>query len=216
MPALTSQIRACCWALLLPGLAWAEEESTSTTAEAAVEGYFLSRLAEIESLATGVHELSPQEQANLENLIAYEVNSARAGGVNGFAGGFSERRSDEERVATGINRMSDEQRVRLDQHIAGFLADQPVSYVYRGNGRGSRTTRRGDGEAFRGKGPLLRVNGSVSLTVGTSSAGSFYGGRATTVISDPKGRFNAVISYGTMKGNLPYSDYPYRRGPFRR
>ena len=112
--------------------------------------------------------------------------------------------------------MSDDQRVRLDQHIAGFLADQPVSYVYRGDGRGSRTSLRGDGEAFRGKGPLLNVSGSVTLTVGTSSAGSFYGGSATTVISDPKGRFNAVISYGTMRGNLPYYDYPNRRGPFRR
>ena len=216
MPALTPQIRACCLALLLPGIALAEDVETPATEGEQIEGYFLSRLVAIESLATGVHELSKQEQANLENLIAYEVNSARAGGVNGFAGGFSERRSDEEREATGISRMSDDQRVRLDQHIAGFLADQPVSYVYIGNGRGSRTARRGDGESFRGKGPLLRVNGSVSVTVGTSSAGSFYGGRATTVISDPKGRFNAVISYGTMKGNLPYSDYPYRRGPFHR
>ena len=216
MSVLTSQFRACYLALLLPGIALAEDADTSTPEAPAVDGYFLTRLVEIETLATGVHELSKQEQANLENLIAYEVNSARAGGVNGFAGGFSERRSDEEREATGINRMSDDQRVRLDQHIAGFLADQPVSYVYRGDGRGSRTSRRGDGEAFRGKGPLPNVSGSVTLTVGTSSAGSFYGGSATTVISDPKGRFNAVISYGTMRGNLPYYDYPNRRGPFRR
>lgn len=216
MPVLTNRFRACCLAFLLPGIALAEEETATTTEPAEVDGYFLSRLVEIESLATGVHELSKQEQANLENLIAYEVSSARAGGVNGFAGGFSERRSAPELEATGINRMSDEQRVRLDEHIAGFLADQPVSYVYSGDGRGSRSTHRGDGEDFRGKGPLLNVSGSVTLTVGTSSAGSFYGGSATTVISDPKGRFNAVISYGTMKGNLPYYDYPSRRGPFRR
>lgn len=202
--------------LILPGLLLADEEVAPETESAEVEGYFISQLAQIETLTTGVHELSKLEQANLENLIAYEVSSARAGGVNGFAGGFSERRSDAELEATGIERMSDDQRVRLDEHIAGFIANQPVSYVYRGNGRGSRSTRRGENADFRGKGPLLEVHGSVTLTVGTSSAGSFYGGSATTVISDPKGRFNAVISYGTMRGNMPYYDSPYRRGPYRR
>tara|TARA_B110000305_G_C19362760_1_gene600289 strand:- start:251 stop:859 length:609 start_codon:yes stop_codon:yes gene_type:complete len=202
--------------MIFPGLLLAEEEPAAATENAETEGYFISKLAQIETLTTGVHELSKLEQANLENLIAYEVSSARAGGVNGFAGGFSERRTDAELVATGIERMSDGQRVRLDEHITGFLADQPVSYVYRGDGRGPRSTRRGDNAEFRGKGPLLEVHGSVTMTVGTSSAGSFYGGSATTVISDPKGRFNAVISFGTMKGNLPYDDYRYRRGPFRR
>lgn len=195
-----------------------EDDATTASAPAEVEGYFLSRLAQVESLATGVHELSRQEQANLENLIAYEVNAARAGGVNGFARTFSERRTEAELEATGIERLSDEQQERLDQHIAGFIADQPISYVFRGDrvGRGGQT--RHDRGEFTGRGPLLNVSGSVTLEVGGGSGGSYYGGSATTVISDPKGRFNAVISFGTMKGDVPYyyDDYYGRpRGPYR-
>lgn len=204
---------------------WAEEalaaepvEPVESTEAPEVEGYFISRLANIESLATGVHELSKQEQANLENLIAYEVNAAQAGGVNGFAGAFSERRTEAELEATGIIRMGDEQRVRLDEHIAGFIADQPMPFVYRGERLGPRAAGQGRGnEAFTGKGPLLQVNGSVTLEVGTSRAGTYYGGSATTIISDPKGRFSAAVTVGTMRGDLPYYDYDdRRRGPYRR
>ncbi|GAB5559422.1 MAG: hypothetical protein SynsKO_10690 [Synoicihabitans sp.] len=212
MRPLTSLLRICLTTAIAAGALWAEEEAAAPEDSAEIEGYFISRLAEIETLTTGVHELSQQEQANLENLIAYEVNSARAGGVNGFAKTFSERRSDAELEATGIQRMSDEQRERLDQHIAGFIADQPVSYVYQGNGSGG-SNGRADTRPFKGKGPLLNVRNSVTLEVGTGSGGTYYGGSVTTVISDPKGRFNAVISYGTMRGDLPY--YDYRRGPYR-
>lgn len=225
------------WALaVIPACLWAEEtaeaeplvetpvqvdaaEPEATPSEAAeLQGYFLSRMASGETLATGVHELSSQEQANLENLIAFEVHSARAGGVNGFAKSFSERRTEAELEATGIHRLSDDQRERLDQHIAGFIAEQPVSYVYRGDrtGQGRGASRSPDGD-FQGKGPLLHVNGSVTLEVGTGSGGTYYGGSATTVITDPKGRFQAVISYGTMRGDSPYyyDDYGNRRGPYR-
>ncbi|MCF3649852.1 hypothetical protein [Synoicihabitans lomoniglobus] len=179
---------------------------------------FLDRMATDERLATGVHELSEQEGANLENLVAYEVASARAGGVSGFAGTFSSRRSAEELKATGVDRLSDDQRERLDQHIAGFLADTPaVPYITRserGRNRGAATDADMMGE---NDGPKLDVHGSVTLTVGASSEGSFYGGSATAIISDPKGRFHAIISYGTMKGDLPYYGdryYDYdRRGP---
>jgi len=179
-----------------------------------VDGYFLSRLATGETLATGVHELSRLEQANLENLIAYEVHSAQAGGVSGFAKTFSERRTEAELEATGIHRLSDEQRQRLDQHIAGFIAEQPVSYVFRGHRADSpRNASRSTPQAFSRKGPLLHVNGSVTMEVGSSSAGTYYGGSATAVITDPKGRFQAVISYGTRRGDLPvYDDYATRRG----
>lgn len=193
-----------------------EPEPTAETDE--VEGYFISRLASIETLATGVHELSKQEQANLENLIAYEVNAARAGGVNGFAGGFSERRTAAELEATGLARLGDDQRVRLDEHIAGFIADQPMPFVYRGERLGPGSSNRGgDGREFTGQGPLLQVNGSVTLEVGTSRAGTYYGGSATTIISDPKGRFSAAVTVGTMRGDLPIYDYDdRRRGPYRR
>jgi hypothetical protein len=177
---------------------------------------FLARMAEEERLATGVHELSEQEGANLENLVAYEVASARAGGVTGFAGTFSSRRSEDQLVATGIDRLSDAQRERLDQHIAGFLADTPaVPYITRserGRSRGAAT----DADMMDNDGPKLDVHGSVTLTVGSSSEGSFYGGSATAIISDPKGRFHAIITYGTMKGDIPYYDDRYyydRRGP---
>ena len=185
-------------------------------------GDFLARLAEPEQLATGVHELSEQERANLDNLVAYEVASARAGNVNGFAGTFSSRRSEAELEATGIQRLSDEQRTRLDEHIAGYLADRPsVPYLTR-----SERSRSGGGakteadEDFTGKGPKLEVHGEITLEVGSGGGGSYYGGSVTTVISDPKGRFNAIISYGTTRGNLPYYDYDPRyydpRGPYRR
>jgi hypothetical protein len=181
-----------------------------------IEGYFISRLANYETLATGLHELSKQEQANLENLIAYEVNAAQAGGVTGFAGGFSDRRTPEELEATGIHRMGDEQRIRLDEHIAGFIADQPQLFVFRGDRRGPRATS-GDGdETFRSEGPRLRVNGSVTLEVGAGGGGSYYGGSATTVISDAKGRFRAAVTIGTMRGDMPiYDYYDTRRGPYR-
>ncbi len=213
MRPLTFLLRLCLIAATVAGALRADETPEATEESTEIEGYFISRLAEIESLTTGVHELSKQEQANLENLIAYEVSSARAGGVNGFAKTFSERRSDSELEATGIKRMSGEQRERLDQHIAGFIADQPVSYVYQGEGRG-RSTTRADTRPFTGKGPLLNVRNSVTLEVGTGNGGTYYGGSVTTVISDPKGRFNAIISYGTSRGNLPYYD-SYGRGPYR-
>ncbi len=166
---------------------------------------FLARLSTDEELATGVHELSEQERANLENLIAYEVASARAGNVSGFAGSFSSRRSDAELDATGIDRLSDDQRDRLDQHIAGYLADTPtVPYISRRD-RIARTTA-GDPDAVEGRGPLLEVHGSVTLEVGSVGGDSYYGGNVTTVISDPKGRFSAVISYGTSRGAVPYYD----------
>jgi len=193
-----------------------DAEVADTTAE--LEGYFISRLASIETLATGVHELSKQEQANLENLIAYEVNAARAGGVNGFAGGFSDRRTEEELEATGIERLGDDQRVRLDEHIAGFIADQPMPFVYRGERLGPGSAGQGgDDQRFTSKGPLLVVGGSVTMEVGTSSAGTYYGGSVTTVISDPKGRFSAAITIGTVRGDVPiYDYYDTRRGPYRR
>lgn len=198
-------------------LAATPEPADKSTETEEVEGYFISRLANIETLTTGVHELTKQEQANLENLIAYEVNAARAGGVNGFAGGFSDRRTDAELQATGLHRLGDDQRVRLDEHIAGFIADQPMPFIYRGERIGPRSSGRGaDGEAFTGKGPLLEVHGSVTMEVGTSRAGTYYGGSATTVISDPKGRFSAAISFGTLRGDVPiYDYYDTRRGPYR-
>ena len=176
----------------------------------------LSQLAESEELATGVHELSNQERANLNNLINYEISSARAGNVNGFAGTFSSRRSAAELDATGIERLAPDQRERLDQHIAGFIADTPtVPYLTRaerGRYRGAATRTPAD-EDMVSRPPLLNVHGSVSVTVGGSSAGSFYGGSMTTIISDPKGRFSAAISVGTMRGALPYYDRYERSGP---
>ncbi len=175
---------------------------------------FLARLSETEKLATGMHELSAQERANLENLVAYEIASARAGNVTGFAGTFSSRRSEAELDATGMDRLSDEQRERLDQHIAGFLADTPrVPYIARGDRTRARTT--GDGEAVSSDGPRLEVHGEVSITVGSAGGDSFYGGSMTTVISDPKGRFSAAVTYSTMRGGTPYyGDYYYdRRDP---
>lgn len=214
MPVLNPRLLSCWLALILPTVMGATETPTEDTADE-LDGYFISQLAQIETLATGVHELTAQEQANLENLIAYEVHSARAGGVNGFAGTFSARRTAAELEATGIERMADDQRERLDEHIAGFIADQPISYVYRGDriGPGHSRTNDRDTEAFSGKGPLLEVHGSVTLEVGSSSQGTYYGGSVTTIISDPKGRFNAVISYGTTRGDLPY--YDYRRSIYR-
>ena len=218
----TTILRRLLFSSVLTTALWAEEEVLEESLPAEeiaaventeVEGYFVSRLANIEQLATGVHELSKLEQANLENLIAYEVNAARAGGVQGFGGGFSERRTEDELVATGIGRMGPEQRERLDEHIAGFLAEQTVPYVFRGERLGPSAGGHypGRNEHFEGKGPLLEVHGSVTLEVGASSAGTYYGGSATTVISDPKGRFNAIISYGTMRGDLPYYYDPYYR-----
>lgn len=178
----------------------------------------LAQLGDIERLATGVHELTSQERANLDNLINYEISSARAGNVNGFAGTFSSRRSTAELDATGIKRLPAEQRERLDEHIAGFIADTPtIPYLTRSErGRYRGATRTPDDHDMISRPPLLDVHGSVSVTVGGSSAGSFYGGSMTTIISDPKGRFSAAISVGTMRGSLPYDDSysRYRRsGP---
>jgi hypothetical protein len=179
----------------------------------------LTKLTAEEKLSTGIHELSDLERANLDNLINYEVAAARAGNVNGFAGTFSSRRSTPELDATGITRMSDDQRGRLDEHIAGFIADTPtIPYLTRnerGRNRGTGTSMLRD-EDMIGRGPLLDVHGSVSVTVGGSSQGTFYGGSMTTIISDPKGRFSAIISIGTMRGDLPYSNRYERSGPLRR
>ncbi len=179
----------------------------------------LGQLAESEQLATGIHELSDQQRTNLDNLIRYEIAAARAGNVNGFAGTFSGRRSEAELDATGIARMSDEQRERLDEHIAGFIADTPnipyLTRAERGRYRGSSSADLREEDTI-GRGPLLDVHGSVSVTVGGSSEGTFYGGSMTTIISDPKGRFNAIISIGTMRGAMPYYDRYERSGPLQR
>ncbi|WP_221029519.1 hypothetical protein [Actomonas aquatica] len=166
---------------------------------------FLARLSDDEELATGVHELTEQERANLDNLVAYEVASARAGNVSGFAGTFSSRRSTAELDATGIDRLSDEQRERLDQHIAGYIADTPtVPYISRRDRNRARTTGDSAADAVESEGPRLEVHGSVTLEVGSVGGETYYGGEVTTVISDPKGRFQAAISYGTSRGGLPY------------
>ncbi len=175
-------------------------------------GDFLARLPETEQFATGIHELSSQERANLENLIAYEVASARAGNVTGFAGTFSSRRSEAELDATGLDRMSDEQRERLDQHIAGYLADTPaIPYVYHRDRNRARAA--GDESVTDNRGPRLEIHGEVSVTVGSAGGDSFYGGSMTTVISDPKGRFSAAVTYSTLRGGSPYYDYYDRRDP---
>jgi hypothetical protein len=175
---------------------------------------FLQRMSDDERLATGVHELSEQEKANLENLVAYEVASARAGNVTGFAGTFSSRRSEDQLKATGIDRLSEEQRERLDQHVAGYLADTPrVPYISRHERVSGSAARTEADEAMQGQGPVLRVNGEVSITVGGSSAGSYYGGSATTVISNQSGSFRAAVRVDTMKGNVPYYDYYDYRYP---
>ena len=173
---------------------------------------YLKDLAETEEMATGLHELSTVERANLEKLIAYEVASARAGNVNGFAGTFSGRRSSDELKATGLDRLSATQRERLDQHIAGFIATTPViSYVRRSDRGGDQHTAM-DTER---RGPLLEVHGQVDLTVGGSSHGTYYGGALTTTISDPKGRFNATVSIATSRGAVPYHTPYYGRYPYR-
>jgi|GEM_PF-1163895 len=191
-------------------------ESAETPAPASSSP--ISGLGDSERLATGVHELSDQESANLDNLINFEIASARAGNVNGFAGTFSGRRSDAELDATGIKRLAIEQRERLDEHIAGFIADTPtIPYLTRSErGRYRGATRTPDDQDMISRPPLLDVHGSVSVTVGGSSAGSFYGGSMTTIISDPQGRFSAAISVGTMRGSLPYYgsyDRYQRSGP---
>lgn len=209
MPASPRFSRLLLWVVLSlgGGMVYGEAGWTPSTD-------FLQRMTEEEQLATGVHELTEQEQANLENLVAYEVASARAGNVTGFAGSFSSRRSEDQLKATGIDRLSEDQVERLDQHVAGYLADTPrVPYISRHErvtGPGARSE--GD-EVVQGQGPLLRVNGEISVTVGSSRAGSYYGGSATTVISNRSGSFRAAVRVDTMKGDLPYYDYYDYRYP---
>lgn len=180
-------------------------ETDDTTV--APDSRFLDRLGEDQLMATGVHELTPLQRANLENLIAYEVHSAQAGGVNGFARTFSERRTSAEIEATGIDHLSEDQREALDQHVAGFIADQAQAFVYMPSSeRARRLAETHADEDFTGQGPRLLVRNAITVEAGTSDLGTYYGGSATTVISDPKGRFQAVISYGQWK-----SDYEYPR-----
>jgi|GEM_PF-2287347 len=173
----------------------------------------LDQLSASESLATGLVDLTDQERANLDNLIAYEVASARAGGVTGFAGTFSSRRSDGELDATGLNRLGDDQRERLDQHIAGMIADHAAGpFVYSpalsGHGAADGTDT---SDAAEIKAPGLILRHEVSVTVGGGDGGSYYGGSVTTTMIDPKGRWAASVSVGASKGATPY----YGRGPGR-
>lgn len=179
----------------------------------------LGQLAEQEQMATGLLDLSDQEAANLENLIAYEISSAQAGGVTGFAGTFSSRRSDDELAATGLGRLGDDQRERLDQHIAGMIADNAASvFVYNPNlGMGGADGATAADNAAEIARPPLIVRNEVSVTVGGSSAGGYYGGSVTTTLIDAKGRWAASVSISGGKGAAPYyyGRGPYRYGPWR-
>jgi hypothetical protein len=164
--------------------------------------------------AAGLDELTATERLNLEAYLAYEIAAARAGNVAGFARSFTTRRTSEELAATGLDRLSPAQRAAWDTHVAVRLAERPsLAYPLRRN-----RPRPADGDApaiDHVARPPWRVHGSVTATVGSSSAGTFYGGSMTTAITGPDGRFTAQITYGTLRGNLPYYDpYPYRRYPY--
>lgn len=191
-------------ALLLPWAAAAETGPPPATTP------LLDLMPAAAQAAAGLEALTLTERQSLEAFLGYEIAAARAGNVSGFARTFSTRRTADELAATGLDRLTEEQRTAFDTHVAGRLAERPlVPFV-------TRRQRGADATPIDHLGtPPWRVHGSVTATVGTSSAGTFYGGSLTTAVTDPTGRFTAQVTYGTLRGALPYYDsYPYRPYPY--
>jgi hypothetical protein len=186
---------------LLPWTAAAEPVALSTTPH-------LDTLPIEAQVAAGLPELTLTERQSLEAFLAYEIAAARAGNVSGFARTFSTRRTPEELAATGLDRRTADQRAAFDTQVAARLAERPaIPFV-------TRRQRGADATPIDHVGtPPWRVHGSVTATVGTSSAGTFYGGSLTTAVTDPTGRFTAQITYGTLRGALPYLE-PYSVRPY--
>jgi len=190
--------------------------AASATCLHAADTDFTSGLPAWAKNADGLNKLSADQLKSLNQAVAHDVQLAQQGQTVAFANSFSARRTEAQRTALGLNQLSFEQLNHLNDDVAHTIAYRPQLTV----------TPTGEapmvdaGAVASFKRPW-QTHGEVSLTIGGSKRGSFYGGTAEVDETDPSGNFTLSVAISQFKGKGlplcyggPYADGygPYRYG----
>ena len=178
---------------------------------------FTSALPAWAKNADGLHKLTAEQQKALNDAVAHDISLAQQGDTVAFANSFSARRTEAQRTALGLNQLSFEQLNHLNDDVAHAIAYRPQLSV-------APPAPRGEGSMVNAgaiasfKRPW-QTHGELSLTVGGSKRGTFYGGTAEIDETDPSGNFTLSVAVSQFRGKgLPYcydGPYAYGYGPYR-
>ncbi len=164
--------------------------------------------------ADGLNKLTPAQVDALNNAVAHDITLAEQGETVAFANSFSARRTEAQRATLGLNQLSFEQLNHLNDDVAHAIAYRPrLSVTPIGE---APMVNAGAVASFKRP---WQTHGEVSLTVGGSKRGSFYGGTAEVDETDPSGNFTLSVAISQFRGKgLPYCYdglYDGGYGPYR-
>jgi len=185
--------------------------AASTVCLHAADTSFSSDLPAWAKNADGLNKLTPDQLKAVNDAVAHDISLAQQGGTVAFANSFSARRTDAQRNELGLNQLSFEQLNHLNDDVAHAIAYRPQLSVAPIPVSNSNLVNAGAIASFKRP---WETHGELSLTVGGSKRGSFYGGSAAVSTTDPSGKFTLSVAVSEYKGKgLPYCyDGPYALG----
>lgn len=192
---LSRLVRGCFW--LAAGLAVA-----LAPLRAATNAGFSSGLSTEQRSATGLDQLSEDELAMLDVLVASDLANARMLRVTTFAERFSDRHRGQN---AGVERLNSDQLAQLDERIADAIAAQPLP---------KERPRLKDNEVVSLQ-RRLQVHGGMSFTYGWASGGrDFREAGAWVSYFDPVTGLGLAVGFSQYSGDVmyPYGYYPYGYG----
>jgi hypothetical protein len=185
--------------------------AASATCLHAADTAFTSALPAWAKNADGLNKLTAEQLKALNDTVARDISLAQQGDTVAFANSFSARRTDAQRATLGLNQLSFEQINHLNDDVAHAIAYRPQLSVAPVPANPSHLVDAGAVASFKRP---WETHGELSLTVGGSKRGTFYGGSAAIETTDPSGKFTLGVAVSQYRGKgLPYCyDGPYALG----
>lgn len=143
----------------------------------------------------GLTALSPDELANLNQLVARELAAARQGRVTAFRGTFCSRRTAAESAQAGLDKLSADGRDRLDRTVA-----QAIAASGRAVAPTTVTPAKDPGGVDVSSALAPEVHGAVTLGYGTGRGGSYRFGGVDTWYYDPQSRVTLALGVSAISG----------------
>ena len=189
---LLRELRGCFW--LAAGLALA-----LAPLRAATNAGFSADLSSAQRQATGIDQLSENELAMFDVLVASDLATARQLRITTFAERFSDRHRGQK---AGIEQLDAGQLAQLDELVADAIASQPLP---------KERPRLKDNEVVSLQ-RRLQVHGGMSFTYGWASGGrDFREAGAWVSYFDPVTGLGLSVGFSQYSGDVlyPYGYYPY-------
>jgi hypothetical protein len=171
---------------------------------------FTAGFTDREVQATGLSQLSGAERAKLDQLVGRDADFAQEGGVVAFDKTFSARLRPVDFRAAGLDHLSGRQLGALNDLAAFRIAHPVVEAPHFVAKEPPKSPSLAAGQIAQGAGlsPASvsapgwhpEVHGEIALTVGGGKGGSFYGGGADVVITDPEHGFTLALGYAQFRG----------------